>query len=127
MRPDRCSGNFPDAKSAPTQGVCHGRWQKTCPRRTGCLSKWQSFRKLRGLLDKEASLTRAEVYIAEAAVGGAEIDRLSRGLAGGLSVLDRRLGFLSAAMGRRDASTFRDAAVLAPSEDTDRLGAAARA
>ena len=54
-------------------------------------------------LDKEASLDRAETYIMEAAAGGAELIVFSRSMARGLSVLDRRLGFVAARLGGRQS------------------------
>ena len=76
-------------------------------------------------LDKEASLTRAETYIAEAASGGAELIVFPEvWLAGYPYWTEGWDSALQSWVGGRIA--FRDAAVLAPSEDTDRLGAAAR-
>jgi predicted amidohydrolase len=76
-------------------------------------------------LDKEASLTRAETYIAEAAAGGAELIVFPEvWLAGYPYWTEGWDSPLQAWAGGRIA--FRDAAVLAPSEDTERLGAAAR-
>src|SRR5215472_8067818 len=76
-------------------------------------------------LDKEASLDRAEAYIAEAAAGGAELIVFPEvWLAGYPYWTEGWDSSLQAWVGGRVA--FRDAAVLAPSEDTERLGAAAR-
>jgi nitrilase len=76
-------------------------------------------------LDKEASLTLAEAYIAEAATGGAELIVFPEvWLAGYPYWTEGWDSSLRAWVGGRVA--FRDAAVLAPSEDTERLGAAAR-
>jgi nitrilase len=76
-------------------------------------------------LDKEASLTRAESYIAEAASSGAELIVFPEvWLAGYPYWTEGWDSPLQPWVGGRIA--FRDAAVLAPSEDTDRLGAAAR-
>ncbi len=76
-------------------------------------------------LDKEASLARAEAYIAEAAAGGAELIVFPEvWLAGYPYWTEGWDSSLQAWAGGRVA--FRDAAVLAPSEDTERLGAAAR-
>jgi nitrilase len=76
-------------------------------------------------LDKEASLARAEAYIAEAAAGGAELIVFPEvWLAGYPYWTEGWDSPLQAWAGGRIA--FRDAAVLAPSEDTERLGAAAR-
>ena len=76
-------------------------------------------------LDKEASLGRAETYIAEAAAGGAELIVFPEvWLAGYPYWTEGWDSSLQAWVGGRVA--FRDAAVLAPSEDTERLGAAAR-
>ena len=75
-------------------------------------------------LDKEASLTRAETYIAEAAAGGAELIVFPEvWLAGYPYWTEGWDSSLQPWVGGRVA--FRDAAVLAPSEDTERLGAAA--
>jgi nitrilase len=76
-------------------------------------------------LDKEALLARAETYIAEAAAGGAELIVFPEvWLAGYPYWTEGWDSPLQAWAGGRIA--FRDAAVLAPSEDTERLGAAAR-
>jgi len=76
-------------------------------------------------LDKEASLARAETYIAEAAAGGAELIVFPEvWLAGYPYWTEGWDSSLQTWAGGRIA--FRDAAVLAPSEDTERLGAAAR-
>ena len=76
-------------------------------------------------LDKEASLTLAEQYIVEAAAGGAELIVFPEvWLAGYPYWTEGWDSSLPAWAGGRIA--FRDAAVLAPSEDTIRLGAAAR-
>jgi nitrilase len=76
-------------------------------------------------LDKEVSLARAETYIAEAAAGGAELIVFPEAwLAGYPYWTEGWDSSLQAWVGGRVA--FRDAAVLAPSEDTERLGAAAR-
>ena len=76
-------------------------------------------------LDKEASLARAEAYIAEAAQGGADLIVFPEvWLAGYPYWTEGWDSALPAWAGGRIA--FRDAAVLAPSEDTERLGAAAR-
>jgi predicted amidohydrolase len=76
-------------------------------------------------LDKDASLARAETYIAEAAAGGAELIVFPEAwLAGYPYWTEGWDSPLPAWVGGRVA--FRDAAVLAPSEDTERLGAAAR-
>jgi nitrilase len=76
-------------------------------------------------LDKGASLDRAETYIAEAAAGGAELIVFPEvWLAGYPYWTEGWDSSLQAWVGGRVA--FRDAAVLAPSEDTERLGAAAR-
>src|SRR5262245_4824888 len=76
-------------------------------------------------LDKEASLTRAETYIAEAASGGAELIVFPEvWLAGYPYWTEGWDSALQPWVGGRIA--FRDAAVLAPSEDTERLGVAAR-
>ena len=76
-------------------------------------------------LDKEASLALAEQYIAEAAAGGAELIVFPEvWLAGYPYWTEGWDSSLPAWAGGRIA--FRDAAVLAPSEDTVRLGAAAR-
>jgi nitrilase len=76
-------------------------------------------------LDKEASLARAETYIAEAASGGAELIVFPEAwLAGYPYWTEGWDSPLQAWAGGRVA--FRDAAVLAPSEDSERLGAAAR-
>ena len=76
-------------------------------------------------LDKEASLTLAEAYIAEAATGGAQLIVFPEvWLAGYPYWTEGWDSSLQAWVGGRVA--FRDAAVLAPSEDTERLGAAAR-
>ena len=76
-------------------------------------------------LDKEASLERAEAYIAEAAATGAELIVFPEvWLAGYPYWTEGWDSSLQAWVGGRLA--FRDAAVLAPSEDTERLGAAAR-
>ena len=76
-------------------------------------------------LDKEASLDRAETYIMEAAAGGAELIVFPEvWLAGYPYWTEGWDSSLQAWVGGRVA--FRDAAVLAPSEDTERLGAAAR-
>lgn len=76
-------------------------------------------------LDKEASLTRAEGYIAEAAAGGAELVVFPEvWLAGYPYWTEGWDSSLPAWAGGR--IMFRDAAVLAPSEDTERIGAAAR-
>ncbi len=75
-------------------------------------------------LDKETSLTRAEAYIAEAAAGGAELIVFPEvWLAGYPYWTEGWDSSLQPWVGGRVA--FRDAAVLAPSEDTERLGAAA--
>jgi nitrilase len=76
-------------------------------------------------LDKEASLQRAEAYIAEAAAGGAELIAFPElWLAAYPYWTESWDSALQAWVGWRVA--FRDAAVLAPSDDTERLGAAAR-
>jgi nitrilase len=76
-------------------------------------------------LDKDASLARAEAYIAEAAAGGAELIVFpDEWLAGYPYWTEGWDSPLQAWAGGRIA--FRDAAVLAPSEDTECLGAAAR-
>jgi nitrilase len=76
-------------------------------------------------LDKEASLDRAEAYIAEAAGIGAELIVFPEAwLAGYPYWTEGWDSSLQSWVGGRVA--FRDAAVLAPSEDTERLGAAAR-
>lgn len=76
-------------------------------------------------LDKGASLDRAEAYIAEAAAGGAELIVFPEvWLAGYPYWTEGWDSSLQAWVGGRVA--FRDAVVLAPSEDTERLGAAAR-
>ena len=76
-------------------------------------------------LDKEASLALAEQYIAEAAAGGAELIVFPEvWLAGYPYWTEGWDSSLPAWAGGRIA--FRDAAVLAPSEDTVRLGEAAR-
>lgn len=75
-------------------------------------------------LDKEASLARAEAHIAEAAAGGAELIVFPEvWLAGYPYWTEGWDSPLQSWAGGRIA--FRDAAVLAPSEDTERLGAAA--
>ncbi len=75
-------------------------------------------------LDKEASLSLAERYIAEAAAGGAELIVFPEvWLAGYPYWTEGWDSPLQTWVGGRVA--FRDAAVLAPSEDTRRLGAAA--
>jgi nitrilase len=75
-------------------------------------------------LDKEVSLTRAEAYIAEAAAAGAELVVFPEvWLAGYPYWTEGWDSPLQPWAGGRLA--FRDAAVLAPSEDTERLGAAA--
>lgn len=76
-------------------------------------------------LDKEASLALAETYIAEAGANGAELIVFPEvWLAGYPYWTEGWDSSLQAWAGGRLA--FRDAAVLAPSEDTERLGAAAR-
>ena len=76
-------------------------------------------------LDKEASLSRAEAYIAEAAAGGAQLIVFPEvWLAGYPYWTEGWDSSLQPWVGGRVA--FRDAAVIAPSEDTERLGAAAR-
>lgn len=76
-------------------------------------------------LDKEASLARAEAHIAEAAAGGADLIVFPEvWLAGYPYWTEGWDSPLQTWAGGRIA--FRDAAVLAPSEDTERLGAAAR-
>jgi nitrilase len=76
-------------------------------------------------LDKEASLSRAESYIAEAAAGGTDLIVFPEvWLAGYPYWTEGWDSALQPWVGGRIA--FRDAAVLAPSEDTERLGAAAR-
>jgi predicted amidohydrolase len=76
-------------------------------------------------LDKEASLMRAEAYIEEAAAGGAELIVFPEvWLAGYPYWTEGWDSSLQSWVGGRVA--FRDAAVLAPSEDTERLGVAAR-
>jgi nitrilase len=76
-------------------------------------------------LDKERSLERAEAYIAEAAEGGAELIVFPEAwLAGYPYWTEGWDSSLQSWVGGRVA--FHDAAVLAPSEDTERLGAAAR-
>lgn len=76
-------------------------------------------------LDKAVSLQRAEAYIAEAAAGGAELIVFPEvWLAGYPYWTEGWDSPLQAWVGGRVA--FRDAAVLAPSEDTERLGAAAQ-
>lgn len=76
-------------------------------------------------LDKDASLGRAEAYIAEAAAGGAELVAFPEvWLAGYPYWTEGWDSALPAWAGGR--IMFRDAAVLAPSEDTERLGAAAK-
>ncbi len=76
-------------------------------------------------LDKVASLERAEAYIAEAAALGAELIVFPEvWLAGYPYWTEGWDSSLQSWVGGRVA--FRDAAVLAPSEDTERLGAAAR-
>jgi nitrilase len=76
-------------------------------------------------LDKDASLSRAETYIAEAAAGGAELVVFPEvWLAGYPYWTEGWDSSLPAWAGGR--IMFRDAAVLAPSEDTERLGAAAK-
>jgi predicted amidohydrolase len=76
-------------------------------------------------LDKEASLQRAEAYIAEAAALGAELIVFPEvWLAGYPYWTEGWDSSLQSWVGGRVA--FRDAAVLAPSEDTERLGVAAR-
>jgi nitrilase len=76
-------------------------------------------------LDKDASLALAETYIAEASAGGAELIVFPEvWLAGYPYWTEGWDSPLQAWAGGRIA--FRDAAVLAPSEDTERLGAAAR-
>jgi predicted amidohydrolase len=76
-------------------------------------------------LDKEASLERAEAYIAEAAALGAELIVFPEvWLAGYPYWTEGWDSSLQSWAGGRVA--FRDAAVLAPSADTERLGAAAR-
>lgn len=52
-------------------------------------------------LDKEASLTRAESLHRGSRNRGRPTHRLSGSLAGRLSVLDRRLGFVAASLGWR--------------------------
>src|SRR6476659_6355711 len=75
-------------------------------------------------LDKEASLARAETHIAEAAAGGAELIVFPEvWLAGYPYWTEGWDSPLQSWAGGRVA--FREAAVLAPSEDTERLGAAA--
>jgi len=69
-------------------------------------------------LDKEASLDRAETYIMEAAAGGAELIVFPEvWLAGYPYWTEGWDSSLHAWVGGRVA--FRDAAVLAPSEDTE--------
>ncbi len=76
-------------------------------------------------LDKVASLERAEAYIAEAAALGAELIVFPEvWLAGYPYWTEGWDSSLQSWVGGRVA--FRDAAVLAPSEDTERLGVAAR-
>jgi predicted amidohydrolase len=76
-------------------------------------------------LDKEASLERAEAYIAEAAAGGAELIVFPEvWLVGYPSWTEGWDSALQAWVGGRVA--FRNAAVLVPSVDTERLGAAMR-
>ncbi len=76
-------------------------------------------------LDKGASLDRAETYIAEAAATGAELIVFPEAWLAGYPYWSEGWdSSLQAWVGGRVA--FRDAAVLAPSEDTERLGAAAR-
>ncbi len=76
-------------------------------------------------LDKEASLARAEAYIAEGAEGGADLIVFPEvWLAGYPYWTEGWDSSLQTWAGGRIA--FRDAAVLAPSQDTERLGAAAR-
>lgn len=76
-------------------------------------------------LDREASLERAEAFIAEAAATGASLIVFPEvWLAGYPYWTEGWDSSLQAWVGGRVA--FRDAAVLAPSHDTERLGAAAR-
>jgi predicted amidohydrolase len=76
-------------------------------------------------LDKAASLERAELYIAEAAATGAELIVFPEvWLAGYPYWTEGWDSPLQSWVGGRVA--FRNAAVLAPSEDTERLGDAAR-
>ena len=75
-------------------------------------------------LDKEASLARAETYIAEAGANGADLIVFPEvWLAGYPYWTEGWDSPLPVWAGGRIA--FRDAAVLAPSVDTERLGAAA--
>lgn len=75
-------------------------------------------------LDKEASLARAETYIAEAGANGADLIVFPEVWLSGYPYWTEGWDSpLQAWAGGR--IIFRDAAVLAPSEDTERLGAAA--
>jgi nitrilase len=118
----RCS--FEPAKIAPKQGFVMGIGKKAVlgGRET---VKVAIVQKAPRFLDKDASLARAETYIAEAAADGAELIVFPEvWLAGYPYWTEGWDSSLQAWAGGRIA--FRDAAVLAPSEDTERLGAAAR-
>src|SRR3954454_19270579 len=76
-------------------------------------------------MDREASLLRAETLIAEAAAGGTDLIVFPEvWLAGYPYWTEGRDTPLRQWPGGR--SQFRDAAIVAPSDDTERLGAAAR-
>jgi nitrilase len=118
----RCS--LEPAKIAPKQGFVMGIGKKAVLGGREAV-KVAIVQKAPRFLDKDASLTRAETYIAEAAAGGAELIVFPEvWLAGYPYWTEGWDSSLQAWAGGRIA--FRDAAVLAPSEDTERLGAAAR-
>jgi nitrilase len=111
-------------KDRTKTGVCHGTGKKPVLGGRDAV-KVAIVQKAPRFLDKEASLARAETYIAEAAAGGAELIVFPEvWLAGYPYWTEGWDSPLQAWAGGRIA--FRDAAVLAPSEDTERLGAAAR-
>lgn len=75
-------------------------------------------------MDREASLARAEKYIAEAAAGGAQLVVFPEVWLSGYPYWTE--GWDSDVQDWvKERVRFRDAAVVAPSEDTERLGAAA--
>jgi nitrilase len=118
----RCS--LEPAKIAPKQGFVMGIGKKAVLGGREAV-KVAIVQKAPRFLDKEASLARAETYIAEAAAGGAELIVFPEvWLAGYPYWTEGWDSSLQAWAGGRIA--FRDAALLAPSEDTERLGAAAR-
>jgi nitrilase len=112
------------ARIAPNQGFVMGIGRKPVLGGRDVV-KVAIVQKASRFLDKEGSLARAETYIAEAAAGGAELIVFPEvWLAGYPYWTEGWDSPLQAWAGGRVA--FRDAAVIAPSEDTERLGAAAR-